>query len=1061
MLTATTKTLFTVVGVAALVGVAGAGTSATLAAVEPLPQTVEFNRDIRPILSDTCFQCHGPDQAKRKAKLRLDTEAGAFADRDDTRVLVPGDPAKSELYRRITAEDEQERMPPVRSGRKLTERQIALLRRWIEQGATWQKHWSFIPPSRPALPIVQNTRWPRGALDAFVLARLEQEGLAPSLEAEKTALIRRVTFDLTGLPPTPAEVDAFLADPAPDAYEKVVERLLHSPRFGERMAARWLDAARYADTSGYQSDGERFMWRWRDWVIDAFNHNRPFDRFTIEQLAGDLLPHPTLEQRIATGFNRNHRGNGEGGIIPEEYAVEYVVDRVETTATVWLGLTMGCARCHDHKYDPLAQKEFYQVFAFFNNVPEKGRAIKFGNSPPLILAPTPRQQQQLHELDQKLAAAQSRFQQLEPELAAAQARWEQVLPSIPPVPWSVTAGLVAHFPLDGDVTNRSGRSKDGKFQGGAAAFAPGRLGQACVLDGQRSIEAGDVGNFGFYDKFSFAAWIYPQGDKGGAVLSRMKDTARATGYSVVLEAGKVQLNLAVRWLDDALRVETARSLEPERWHHLVVTYDGSRVANGVKIYVDGQLEKLHILLDELNQSFKVPEPFRIGCSGGAESGFHGAIDDVRVYNVVLSAEDAAVLATTEPIAALAAVPARVRTEAQAIKLRRYYLETHAPEAIRQAYQDLRALRQQRQQFVESLPTTMVMEEMPTPRDTFVLIRGQYDKPGQKVTPGVPMSLPPLPTRVKHNRLGLAQWLVDPANPLTARVAVNRYWQMYFGTGIVKTVDDFGSQGEWPTHPELLDWLATEFIRTGWDVKAMQRLIVTSATYRQSSRVTPALLQRDPENRLLARGPRLRLSAEMVRDQALAASGLLVEKLGGPSVKPYQPPGLWKELTGTEEYQQDHGANLYRRSLYTFWKRTAAPPSMMTFDAAGRETCVVRETRTNTPLQALTLLNDVTYVEASRVLAQRLMTEGGSTPEERITLAFRLATGRKPRPMELEILRRGFQDYRTRYREDHKAALRLLSSGESPRAEKLDVSELAAYTAVASLILNLDETISKE
>jgi hypothetical protein len=987
----------------------------------------EFNRDVRPILADTCFACHGPDKAKRKAGLRLDTEEGA------AKVLAPGDPAKSELFRRITAHDDGERMPPPKSGRTLTPAQIETLRRWITDGAKWQKHWSFLPPARPTLPAVRNPAWVRNGIDRFVLARLERAGLAPSPEADRTTLLRRVTLDLTGLPPTPAEVDAFLADPSPAAYEKAVDRLLASPRFGETAAARWLDAARYADTNGYQSDGERFMWRWRDWVIDALNANMPFDRFTVEQLAGDLLPGATLDQKIATGFNRNHRGNGEGGIIPEEYAVEYVVDRVETTATVWLGLTLGCARCHEHKFDPVSQKEFYQVFALFNNVPENGRAIKYGNSPPFIPAPTRQQQEQLAALDRHLAAAEKGFAGMEKESAAAQAKWEKALS--PAASWAPERRLVAHLPLDGSA---------GQF------------------DGRRSFDAGNVGDFGFYDKFTLAARVRPTDRRGGTILSRMADTARAEGYGVGLHDGRVFVRLTKRWLDDALRVETERALPPDEWHHVLVTYDGSRVAAGVKVYIDGRPEKTKVLLDELNQSFATKEPLRIGGGGGPDDRFRGTIADVRVYEDFLSADEAAWLSVSETVGQIAALSPAERSAAQAGKLRACFLEQHAPELIRRAYREVLDLRRRRAALVESFPTTMVMEEMPVPRETFVLIRGQYDKHGEKVSPGLPAVLQARGSQsVGRNRLDFARWLVDRGNPLTARVAVNRYWQTYFGTGLAKTAGDFGSQGEWPSHPELLDWLATEFMDSGWDVKAMQRLIVTSAAYRQSSKVTPALLAADPDNRLLARGPRFRLPAEAVRDQALAASGLLVERVGGPSVRPYQPPGLWKELTGTEDYVPDHGEKLYRRSLYTFWKRTVAPPALVTFDAAGRETCVVRQTRTNTPLQALNLMNDVTFVEASRVLAQRAMREGGTTPEGRVTMAFRLATARAPGPAELRVLLDGYREHLAEYRRDEKAARKLTGIGEAPRDEKLDVAELAAYTTVAGVILNLDEVVTKE
>jgi hypothetical protein len=1003
------------------------------AAAEPLPGVIEFNRDIRPILSDNCFTCHGPDKARRKANLRLDTEAGAFADLGDRHALVPNDPEHSELLRRVATADKHERMPPTKSGRRLTERQIQLLRRWIEQGAKWQAHWSFLAPRRPSLTRVQDTAWPRNAVDSFVLARLEREGLRPSLETDRTTLLRRVTLDLTGLPPTPKEVDAFLQDASPDAYENVVDRLLASPRYGERMAVPWLNGARYADTNGYQTDGERFMWRWRDWVIEAFNRNMPFDEFTIEQLAGDLLPGARLEQRIASGFNRNHRGNSEGGIIPEEYAVEYVVDRVETTATVWLGLTIGCARCHDHKFDPVTQKEFYRLFAYFNNVPERGKAIKFGNSPPFIKAPTRAQQEQLQQLQTRLTAAERRYQALQPCIAAAQAEWEKSLAGSPSLDGSIMEDLLAHLPLDGDK---------GTF------------------DGRRSFDAGDVGHFGFYDQFSLAAWVRPRGGSGGTILSRMIDAPQTAGYSVVLQNGRIHVNLVMRWLDDAIRVHTTERIAAERDCHIVVTYDGSRVASGIKVYLDGLPAKLVVDLDDLNQDFRSKEPLRIGAGHGPDGRFHGSIHDVRIYGLVLSADEAGILAVTDPVNVIATRPAQERTPSQTRKLRRYFLDHAAPPDIRQCRKQLRDLRRQRERLIESFPTTMVMQEMPTPRDTFVLIRGEYDKHGEKVSPGVPASLPPLAAGVPNNRLSLARWLVDPANPLTARVTVNRYWQMLFGVGLVKTVEDFGSQGEWPTHPELLDWLATEFVRTGWNVKSILRTIVTSATYRQASQVKSELLRRDPENRLLARGPRFRLSAEMVRDQALFASGLLVEKFGGPSVKTYQPASLWKELADVE-YKPDHGENLYRRSMYTFWKRTVAPPNMIAFDAAGRETCIVRQTRTNTPLQALTLLNDVTYVEASRMLAQRVLREDSSTAEKRLTRMFRLLIARPPRPVELTILSADMEQQLTRYRHDRQAALKLLGVGEAKRDEKLDVAELAAFTAVANLILNLDETITRE
>jgi mono/diheme cytochrome c family protein len=1067
-----------------VVAASGAALSRWRVAEGDEPQVL-FNRDVRPILSDNCFQCHGPDERQRQADLRLDVEGSARALREGRRAILPGDPAGSELIRRITASDPDERMPPASTGRKLTAEQMAVLRRWIEQGARWQPHWAWIPPQRPPLPQVQRADWPLNPIDSFVLARLERESLSPSPPAERHTLLRRVTLDLTGLPPSPEEVEAFLADDSPGAFERAVDRLLASPRYGERMAVPWLNAARYADTNGYQSDGERIMWRWRDWVIEAFNDNMPFDRFTIEQLAGDLLPRPSLEQLIATGFNRNHRGNGEGGIIPEEYAVEYVADRVETTCTVWLGLTMGCSRCHDHKFDPFQQREFYQLFAYFNNVPERGKAVKFGNSPPVVKSPTRDQQRRLAELDAQLRQAEQAFEQLQPAFDDTQRAWETTAPTLP-ADWSVSEGLAGYFPFDEGLGNHAPPQTDEGWRPRAAgsserkpkppkADAPtgtaqqppappplvaGRLNRAAEFLQGRYLEAGDVGDFGYLDKFTLAAWVHPRGTPRGTILSRMVDLPQAEGYSVVASAGHVEVNLVKRWLDDAIRVQTTTTLAAERWQHVLVTYDGSRWASGIKVYFDGQEQPLQINLDELNQSFQTAEPLRIGGGHGSDGRFHGLLDEVRIYHRCLPADEAQIVATAERLADILSRPAHQRTAAQSLKLRRYYLEQAAPAEIQQAWLRLTSLRRQRDEFFESLPTTMVMQELPQPRPAYVLHRGQYDQRGERVEPGVPAVLPPLPETAPPNRLGLAQWIVSPTNPLTARVAVNRLWQQLFGQGLVRTVGDFGAQGDPPTHPELLDWLATELVASGWDVKALQRLIVTSATYRQSSYGAAAALQCDPGNLLLARAPRLRLPAEMIRDQALAAASLLVERVGGPSVLTYQPAGIWEDLSGLA-YQQDHGAALYRRSLYTYWKRTAAPPLMITFDAAGRETCIVRETRTNTPLQALTLLNEVTFVEAARVMAQRVMDEVSTHEEERLRRMFLLATSRPPAADELRILKRALQNHRQRYAADPAAANALWTIGEYPRDDKLDPIELAAYTAVASMVLNLDETVTRE
>ena len=1029
-------------------------------------ETVEFSRDIRPILSDKCFACHGPDENKRMSPLRLDTRDGALADLGGRYAIVPGDPEGSGLISRVNSADSLTRMPPSYSGKTLSDHEKELLRNWIDQGAEWQGHWSFRRPERPKPPAVNDPEWVRNPIDRFVLARMHAAGLKPSPEADPATLLRRVSLDLTGFPPEPEEMDRFLQEPTDDAYERAVDRLLHSPRYGERMAIRWLDAARYADTNGYQTDAERTMWPWRDWVIDAFNRNLPFNDFTVEQIAGDMLPDATLDQRIASAFNRNHRGNGEGGIIPEEYRVEYVVDRVETTSTVWLGLTMGCARCHDHKYDPLSQREFYEMFAYFNNVPEKGRAFKYGNSPPYIPAPTDAQQRRLKELDVELAEARRKFEEHGPELDRLQASWEEALTSSSLVNWSLSDDLEVAYSLDGHLAAETPGVKPpvARLLDGVPHFVPGPVGTAASFDDKRYVDAGTVAAFGTTDRFTLAAWVRPESTEG-AILSKTQSEFEgegqgSRGYGLFLRGGKIQLNLVVRWLDDALRVETVEALEPGEWRHVAATYDASFQAKGVRIYIDGKPAQVRVLLDFMNQNFYVKDPLRIGAAGPKER-FQGQIDDIRIYRGVLTPERITVLATDRSLDQIARIPRAERTQGQSEKMRLGFLDQYAPVEIRDSWRRVLDLSAERKRLIHSFPTVMVMQERANPRETFILDRGAYDSPSDKVEPSVPALFSGFRNGAPRSRLEFARWLVDPSNPLTARVTVNRFWQMYFGQGLVRTAENFGSQGEWPTHPLLLDWLATEFMDSGWDMKALQRAIVLSATYRQSSESTPELRSRDPQNRLLARGPRFRLPAEVIRDQALFLAGLMVERQGGPSVKPYQPDGLWEELTSGQSYNQSEGEDLYRRSLYTYWKRTIAPPFMLTFDASGREACAVLEIRTNTPLQALNLMNDVTYVEAARFLAQRMMLEGGASPGDRIEFAYRLSTGRQPDDRRAAILLESYQHHLANYEADRKAALQLVSQGERPRNPELDLAELASYTTVASLILNLDETISKE
>lgn len=1047
----------------------------------PLAAQVEFNRDVRPILSERCYTCHGPDETKRLSGLRLDTEAGAKADLGARFAIVPGNAGRSEVIRRVTSDDPARRMPPAYAGHaKLTDAEIAVLTRWIEQGAAWQGHWSFVTPTRPATPAVSDSAWVKNPIDNFVMERLDRQGMTPSAAADRRTLLRRVSLDLTGLPPTLAEVAAFVNDQAPDAYEKVVDRLLRSPHYGERMAIRWLDAARYADTNGYQTDAERSMWRWRDWVIGAFNRNMPYDQFTVEQLAGDLLPNATRDQIIATGFNRNHRGNGEGGIIGEEYAVEYVVDRVETTSTVWLGLTLGCARCHNHKYDPLTQKEFYQFFAYFNQVPERGKAFKYGNSPPLITAPTAEQETELKALEAKLAEAQRKVDVSEPDTARQQAEWEKTLAGQGRLDWAPPYELAVEMALDGGLEARvtpdppqsvqyrylmsngpvraDVPSGPPEWKDGEATYSEGLAGSAAAFDGKRYIQAGDAANFGFFDAFTLSAWIYPTASTG-AIVSRAIDEEQGQGWTLSLKDGHLYASVIQRWLDDGIRIESDETVPLNQWSHVMLTTDGSRLADNTHFYLNGKRLKATAHLDYMNQPFAAKAPLRIGAGQGMR--FEGRIAQVRLYRAEVTEQGAAVLASRDSLNEIAAIPAAQRTDAQSQKLRQAYVDRYAPAPLQALNRELRDLQVQHRRMVVDLPTVMVMQDDSTPHKTHLLRRGVYDQPGEEVFAATPAALPAMPEGGVNNRLTLARWLVDSKNPLTARVAVNRFWQMYFGMGIVRTTEDFGSQGEAPSHPALLDWLATEFIGSGWDIKRLQKTIVMSATYQQSSRVTPELLEKDPDNRLLARGPRIRLAAEMVRDQALAASGLLVKDVGGPSVKPYQPAGLWSELTGGSDYKADTGDALYRRSLYTFWKRTSPPPMMTNFDAATREACVVRTARTNTPLQSLNLMNDVTYLEAARKIAERMMHEGGRSPAERISFAMQLVTAAPASEQASEILVDSYNYYRDLYSSDQAAALEYLKQGESPRDEKLDPSELAAYSTVASLILNLDAAVTKE
>jgi hypothetical protein len=936
-------------------------------------------------------------------------------------------------------------------------------------------HWAFVPPKASPFPQAENADWPRNEIDHFVLARLEREGLSPSSEADRPTLIRRLTLDLTGLPPTLEEVDAFLADKSPDAYEKLVDRLLASPRYGERLAVMWLDLARYGDTSVYHTDGNRDMWAWRDWVVEAYNANKPFDQFSIEQLAGDLLRDASLSQRIASGFNRNNGTTEEGGIIDEEMRVEYAVDRVKTTSMAWMGLTIECAQCHEHKYDPISHEDYYRFFAFFNISADKGKQSGARNAPPLVEIPDEEKQRKLPGVIAKRAEAKALIDahpaKIEPEMR----RWLGELEKKISNPDGKFYPHDANFHLALDETEgatardsvkpeRSSRVVGKPQWTSARTFGGLRLAEG----GNTFIEAGEIGGFERDESFTLSLWIYPQKDakdkeSPGSLIARLEDATTRRGYDLYYEANrKLYFQLAHNAKDNAIRVRTDRELQWNTWQHVCVTYDGSSTAGGIRILVDGNGWGLKGEQDNLKESIRTGKPLIIGSRSG---GFRpiGILDEVRIFRRVLKEEEVWALILRDSVTPVLATEEIDKKDHKWKTLLDYYLskvdEEH-PMLTKRAHE----LAEEEKELRRPKTTVMVMGDQEKPRTTYVLRRGSYaDRTDQKVEPGIPGALPPLAPDAPPNRLGLARWLFQAENPLTARVAVNRYWQMLFGVGLVATPEDFGTQGEHPSHPGLLDWLAADFRDNGWNVKRTLRTILTSATYRQSSEASRELYTRDPKNRLLARGSRYRLQAEFLRDNALSLSGLLVDEMGGPGVRPYQPPGLWHEILqgGDPLFVQDHGEALYRRSVYTYWRRTCPPPNMQIFDAPTREKCIAQRSRTNTPLQALVTLNDVQYVEAARNLAQRMIREGGPEAKTRIEWGFRLATSRAIRARELAVLLDVYRHSQARYRADSEAAVKLISTGESKRDETLDPVEHAAMTIVASMLLNIDETLTRE
>ncbi len=1028
---------------------------------------IQYNRDVRPILSENCFVCHGADAGSRKAKLRLDSFEEATASRNNSSpAIVPGKPQQSEAVRRIfDAGDDI--MPPEQSHKKLTPEQKNLLKRWIADGAKYEPHWAFITPERPVLPKVKNERWVRNPIDKFILARLEQEKLPPSKEADRRTLIRRVTLDLTGLPPTPEEADAFVADNSPDAYEKVVDRLLSSPRWGEHRARYWLDAARYADTHGIHFDNYREIWPYREWVIKAFNQNMPFDQFTIENLAGDLLPNATRDQKIGSGFNRCNITTSEGGAIDEEYLVLYARDRTETTSQVWLGLTAGCAVCHDHKYDPFSQKDFYSLSAFFNNTTQKAMDGNVRDTAPVVFIPKPEDETRWSSLVDEITGVEKKIAERKESAHADYTNW-LAQPDFASLAAKVPCNaLVLHAPMNEGGTEifaEVAGSKQPAAVGLNTNWQAGAISEkAYTAGGKTPPTFPAAGDFERTNAFSYAVWVRVAEDRSGACFARMENKdGKYRGWDLWLTDGKPAFHLIHQWPQNTVKITAKKPLPKDRWNHVCVTYDGSSKARGAKIYVNSELQESDVNNDSLTGTTRTTAPLKLGQRDSGEPVENVGLQDLKIFARELQREEIITLMAVPRLNWLASRPEDKRNNLEAEESYSLWLaqvDSQYPQLV--AKHD--TLKAEEKTIRQRGAVTHVMQEKASAPEAYVLFRGDYDKRRDRVTPNTPAALPPMSASGPRDRLGFAQWLLQPQNPLTARVTVNRFWQELFGTGIVRTTGDFGVAGEMPSHPELLDWLAVEFRESGWDMKRFYKLLVTSATYRQSSVVTRQHLASDPQNRLLARGPRFRMDAEMIRDYALAASGTLVERVGGPSVRPYQPPGLWEVVgmpeSDTRKYRQDTGENLYRRSVYSFWKRMSPPASMEIFNAPSREVCTVRRERTDTPLQALVTLNDPQFVEAARNLAQ-LSLQRDQSGAAAIDFMARRLLARPLTAEEMKIVEAGRDDLLAHYRQAPKDAADLLKVGESKPDARLDVPTLATYTMVANSLMNMDEVLNK-
>jgi len=1039
-----------------------------------LPDVVEYNAHIRPILSDKCFTCHGPDEAKREADLRLDVRDDALAELSESPGLYairPGKAAKSEVFHRIMQSDPDEVMPPVESTLSLSEREKELIRQWIDQGAKYEPLWSFVPVKDVAPPRTRGRPAINNEIDHFVDKRLREEGMQMVGSASKETLIRRAAFDLTGLPPTLDEIDAFLEDTSPKAFERVIDYYLKSNAYGERMAAQWMDIARYADSDGYLDDKHREVSPWRDWVIRAFNSNMPYNEFVSWQIAGDLYPEPTQDHVLATAFNRLHKKNSEAGIVFEEFRSEYVADRTNTFGQAFLGMTMECARCHDHKYDPISQKDYYQLYAFFNSTNDIGHAVYGPDQTPgpaLLLA--------TKEEEQEVDRLKAEIQQIEDKLAQRQiaAKRDYEVWTASPLQTlelheAIETARVAEYPFDsfGDLAGNQNVSLQKDNRGPSARIndliiTSGRSGKAIELSDYNSAILGkDVGWYDRTDPFTIDFYVYPDTLYEDAMLFTHSEEWRLglRGYNMHLEDNQVVFRMAHSYPQNAIEVRGVTSLPEREWTRITVTYDGSSKARGVAFYLNGQHEPTTIDLDNLYKGILfTPDIHTYGFKGiqlGHRDKFtpfkKGRVDEFSVFNRALVPLEVKYLEDPESFNGGSVA-------AEEVLLFEYYLAHHdegyesLQGAFKQASDSLNVL-------LNSIEEIMVMGDLAEPRQTHVLDRGMYDSPGEEVVPGTPVSILAFPDDLPRNRKGLADWLFHPENPLAARVAVNRIWKMHFGNALVSTVDDFGNQGAIPTHPKLLDWLSNAFIESDWDVKALQKLIMMSATYQQDSAITPELLEKDPDNRLLARGGSFRLPAEMIRDNALAISGMLVDEIGGPSVYPYQPEGLWDELSTKGwryPYLQEPGEGLYRRSLYTIWKRTSPPPSMLIFDAPDRSTCTVDRQESSTPLQALVLLNDPQYVEAARKLAERTLLEAPGSKDTVLVSLFRRITGRYPMDQERELLEEFYNKEQRTFSSQPEDARTFLTNGSSQPDDTIASIELAALSVVANALMNTDE-----